>query len=62
MAVDGQATGPFEMNQLKSMVENGQLLKKTLVWKKGMAQWEKVICVEKLKVLFEDNIPPVPEK
>ncbi len=62
VAVSGQATGPFEMNQLKAMVENGQLLKETLVWKKGMAEWEKAICVEKLKVLFEDEIPPVPER
>ena len=58
VAVDGNATGPFELTALKQMVATGSLVVDTLVWKKGMTEWQKAGVVEEVKALFGE-IPPV---
>lgn len=60
VAVNGRAAGPFEMSVLSQMVASGQLVADSLVWTKGMAQWEKAGVVEELKGLFTNTIPPIP--
>ena len=40
IAVNGQQTGPYNMQQLQQMVQMGQFTPQTYVWKQGMAQWE----------------------
>ena len=37
---NGQQTGPFSIEQLKTMAANGELQPTDLVWKEGMAGWE----------------------
>lgn len=59
VAVNGQATGPFDINALKQLVAGGQLTADTLVWKNGMANWEKASGVDELKGLFVAP-PPIP--
>ena len=59
VAINGQATGPFEMAALQQMAANGQLTGSSLVWKVGMPNWEKADAVEELKGIFV-QIPPVP--
>lgn len=59
VAVNGQTTGPFDLNALRQMATAGQLTLDNLVWKDGMAQWAKVGTVEELKILF-DSMPPIP--
>lgn len=61
VAANGQATGPFNMNTLKQMALNGQLDTNSLVWKKGMENWEKAETIKELDVLFENKIPPIPK-
>ena len=61
VAVNGQATGPFALSTLAQMAANGQLTGDSLVWKNGMAQWEKAIAVDELKGLFS-TMPPIPEE
>lgn len=61
VAVNGQATGPFDISALAQMVTAKQLTADSLVWRNGMAQWEKAANVDELKSLFI-IIPPVPEK
>lgn len=61
VAVNGQATGPFDMSSLAQMAANGHLTGDSLVWKNGMAQWEKATAVDELKGLF-NTMPPIPEK
>ncbi len=58
VAVNGQATGPFNINTLQQMASTGQLTAETLVWKSGMAEWVKAGDVEDLKNIIA-NIPPV---
>lgn len=59
IAVNGQATGPFDMATLTQMANAGQITTDSLVWKNGMAQWAKVGTVDELKGLFT-VMPPIP--
>lgn len=60
IAVNGQPTGPFDIATLTRMATLGQFTKSSLVWKVGMANWEKAETVEELKSVLENAIPPVP--
>ena len=59
VAVNGQATGPYDLNLLQQMVQNGQFNGESLVWKAGMQNWEKAADVDELKPILT-SIPPVP--
>lgn len=58
VAVNGQATGPFDLSVLAQMASNGQLTVNSLVWKPGMEQWAKAGTMEDLKNIFV-SIPPI---
>lgn len=60
VAVNGQATGPFDISVLAQMATAGQLTADSLVWKNGMAQWAKAGTVDELKNLFSNVMPPIP--
>ena len=60
VAVNGQATGPFDISVLTQMAAAGQLTADSLVWKDGMAQWAKAGTVDELKNLFTNVMPPIP--
>lgn len=60
VAVNGQATGPFDISVLAQMATAGQLTADSLVWKNGMAQWAKAGTVDELKKLFANAMPPIP--
>ena len=60
IAVNGQATGPFDISVLTQMASVGQFTANSLVWKNGMAQWEKAGEVDELKNLFANVMPPIP--
>ena len=60
VAINGQATGPFDMATLQQMAANGQLTASCLVWKSGMAQWVAAGSVAELNGLFPPA-PPVPQ-
>lgn len=61
VAVNGQATGPFELSVLANMATSGQLTADSLVWKAGMAEWAKAGSIEDLNSLFSVT-PPIPEE
>ena len=60
ISVNRQQSGPFGWEQLKQMVDGGQLKKDTHVWKQGMAGWEFAGNVEELASLFGAAPPPPP--
>ena len=60
VSVNGQTAGPFNMQQLQQMVQNGQLTQNTHVWKQGMTAWEIAGNVEELSSLFASVPPPPP--
>ena len=57
VAVNGQATGPYEVSTLQQMAAAGQFTANSLVWKTGMTEWVRASSVDELKGLF---LPPVP--
>ena len=60
VSVNGQTAGPFNLQQLQQMVQNGQLQKNTHVWKQGMTGWEIAGNVQELANLFGAVPPPPP--
>lgn len=59
LAVNGQATGPYDLSVLQQMVAAGQFNADSLVWKNGMTEWVKAGTVDELKSLFV-AMPPIP--
>lgn len=59
VAVNGQATGPFDLNVLQQMATSGQFNADSLVWKNGMSEWVKAGTVDELKSMFV-VMPPIP--
>lgn len=56
VAINGQATGPFDVSVIKQMAAAGQLSGETLVWKQGMENWARADSVNEFKGIF---IPPL---
>ncbi|MGN0476600.1 MAG: SPFH domain-containing protein [Ruminococcus sp.] len=59
IAVNGQATGPFDIATLTQMANTGQITADSLVWKNGMAEWAKAGTIDELKSMFA-VMPPIP--
>ena len=60
VAVNGQATGPLDINILKQMAIAGQFKPNSLVWKPGLENWLRADAVDDLKDLFNNVMPPIP--
>jgi membrane protease subunit (stomatin/prohibitin family) len=58
--LNNQQKGPFSLDQLKVLVEQGELTRETNVWKAEMVNWEKAGDQEDLKGLFVATPPPLP--
>lgn len=59
VAINGQATGPFDLAILSQMANAGRLTANSLVWKPGMEQWANAESVDELRKIFV-IMPPVP--
>ncbi|MBO7407100.1 MAG: DUF4339 domain-containing protein, partial [Clostridia bacterium] len=57
IAKDGKPAGPYDLNTLKTMIESGSLNSENLVWKQGMAEWQKAGEQKDLTGLFPPAIP-----
>ncbi|MCB1051300.1 MAG: SPFH domain-containing protein [Acidobacteria bacterium] len=60
--INGQKAGPFNAQQMQAQIHSGAITPETLVWKKGMSDWQPANQVADLKNLFEDVPPPLPPK
>lgn len=60
LSVNGQQAGPFNMQQLQQLVQQGQMTPQTYVWKQGMQNWELAANVAELAQLFMPATPPPP--
>lgn len=60
VAVNGQQSGPFDMNTLQNMVSQNQLTRETLVWRQGMTAWLAAGQVAELSSIFGSVPPPIP--
>lgn len=59
VAVNGQQTGPFNVQQLQAMAQSGQFTRQSLVWKQGMAAWGAAEAQADLTGLFNAVPPPI---
>lgn len=59
LAVNGQVTGPYDLNILRQMSTAGQFNADSLVWKNGMSEWAKADTIDELKSMFV-VMPPIP--
>ncbi|WP_239004161.1 SPFH domain-containing protein [Nocardia panacis] len=66
--LNGQAAGPYPLDQLRSFVSSGHLTRETNVWAEGMAGWAVAASVPALQTLFAappplpGNPPPLPPR
>ncbi len=60
VAVNGKQSGPFDVNTLTQMANQGQINKDTLVWKQGMSQWSAAGTQPDLSGIFGAVPPPIP--
>lgn len=58
--VNGQNMGPFNIQQMQQLVQQGQMTAQTYVWKPGMSGWELAGNVQELAGLFGAVPPPPP--
>lgn len=58
IAVNGQQSGPYNMQQLQQLASQGQINQQTYVWRQGMAGWELAGNVGELAQLFAVSTPP----
>ncbi len=61
VALNGQQSGPHNLDALKQLVSNSQIDGSTLVWKQGMANWTAASTVPEVASLFNATPPPIPE-
>jgi membrane protease subunit (stomatin/prohibitin family) len=61
VAVNGQQTGPFDLDTLRGQVQLGRLTRESLVWKDGMANWLPASQVPEVATLLAAAPPPLPK-
>ncbi len=59
-AVNGAQSGPYGIQQLAQLAQQGQLKADTMVWTQGMAGWAPAASVQALSQLLASNTPPPP--
>ena len=58
---NGTKTGPFDLHTITGYIQAGSVTRKTLLWKQGMASWEKADSFGELKTALQTTPPPLPE-
>lgn len=60
VAINGAATGPFDLITLSSMVASKSLTSESLVWQEGMTTWMPAKTVPAIAALFNNGPTPPP--
>jgi membrane protease subunit (stomatin/prohibitin family) len=60
IAVNGQQQGPYNLQTLQTMIQQGSVTRDSLIWKQGMAAWTKAGDVAEVSALFGVVPPPLP--
>jgi hypothetical protein len=60
VAVNGHQTGPFSRADVEHQIREGQLLRDSLVWTEGLADWTPAGQVPELLPVFSMVPPPIP--
>ncbi len=57
---NGQTSGPYSLSQLQEFARQNIVTADSLLWKNGMAYWEKAMLIPELSFLFRSSPPPPP--
>ncbi len=60
LGVNGQQQGPFDFEAVKSMITSHQIDENILIWKRGMANWQKIGTVSEFNDTLNNCPPPLP--
>lgn len=60
IAVNGQQTGPYNIEQCRNLVATGSLTATSLVWMQGLASWVNASEVSAIQSLFNAGVVPPP--
>jgi membrane protease subunit (stomatin/prohibitin family) len=60
VAINGQQSGPLDINTLAARARDGSLTPQTLVWKQGMTTWVPASSVPELQAVLTAVPPPLP--
>ena len=58
LAINGKKEGPFTTEQVEQKYNGGEISASTLMWKKGMKNWEALSQVDDFRHLFDEDCPP----
>ncbi|MDR2390459.1 MAG: SPFH domain-containing protein [Planctomycetota bacterium] len=58
--INGKSEGPFDEAALAARIASGALTQDTLLWKQGMASWQKASNLAEISGLFAAVPPPLP--
>ena len=56
IAKDNNPVGPFEVEQMISMINNGELTRESIIWKQGTPTWEKAESFSEFVSLFPPKL------
>ncbi|QES89626.1 SPFH domain-containing protein [Rhizosphaericola mali] len=60
VAINGQQTGPFPLNDIINQIQSKTITPTTLIWKAGFATWIAANTIDELKDHFNSTPPPIP--
>ena len=60
VAVNGQQSGPYTLDQVKQMVTTGRIQPTSYMWKPGMGAWDAANRIPEVASLFGSVPPPLP--
>jgi membrane protease subunit (stomatin/prohibitin family) len=58
--INNEQNGPHTIDDIRMLINRGEVTKETLIWKENMAEWENIIDQNDLKSLFGSVPPPPP--
>lgn len=60
IGINGQQQGPYDFETIENMLIGGQIDENTLIWKRGMRNWEAIVNLEEFNDLMNNCPPPLP--
>lgn len=60
--INNQQNGPHTIDNIKILINKGEVTKETLIWKEGMEDWINIMEENDLKAIFGSVPPPPPQK
>ncbi len=59
LAINGQSQGPYDFNTVVAYIQNGTLMPTSLVWRQGMANWDKIMNLPDFAAYMTATPPPL---